>query len=1094
MTISRELAASASLFAIAATAFAAPALAQNQEGETQQAASGTSDSEAIVITGTRLARDPNAVAPSPIVTVGIADLRATGQTDISEALREVPALLSSGTVEDSIERGAGGIGQATLNLRGLGANRTLVLVNGRRHVAGVAGTQTVDIATIPRALIESVDVLTGGASSIYGADAVTGVVNFNLRRDYEGIEVQMQAGVSSEGDSRTFGIDAVYGRNFAGGRGNITIAGSYSNGDELTFGERDFSRDNFQASAGLTYPHPDRRFQRGDISAASTPNFFQRFSLAQGRYPYGFAIPTAAQFATFFPGVTPTPAEQALMDRARNSPSNILGRQPTFAISSASGSIARADFDYFNLDVDNNGVSDCFDSYVGFIFAQCYITLPGGGIRPFRDGIVSSSTNQLGGDGIAESSDFQSLIPQTERYDINLLASYEFSTSARAFAELKYVRTNTASTPININGFYDLLYIAPDNPFIPAVLRPDAIDAGGLYMSRDFEDLASRSLSTRDTYRAVLGMRGEITPNLEYQVYGNYGRSENETTGPSVLPDRLFAAIDVVQGPSGPVCASNLDPTRIHPGSEFFPFITPGFFSFTPGPNSGCVPVNLFNGPASVTPAAANWIRQDTTTRSVIDQLVFAAEFTGNTGAFLNLPGGAIQFAFGAEYRRERSRTEFDPLVLGLLPSGSPAGPAGTFVGDIDPLKQSLTFDTTTRTLNTSGEFDVLEAFGELRIPLLREVPFAHELTLEGAARYSDYSTIGGAFTWNVNGIWAPVRDIRFRGTYAVAIRAPNITELFSPQQGAVFRPIDPCNTSAIAALLASPDPANVARGQRRQANCGADGAPAGYEDPLTARFSGTTGGNPNLSEETATTWTVGGVLQPRWIPGLTISADYYNIEIDDAIAAVSAQNIVNSCYEAESFPNQYCDLFERNRTVGSATFFGFSFLRQTQLNFGRFQTSGIDASIGYNFSLGRHRFTLRATGNWTEKVDLFFDPTNPNVVDPELGELGYPEWSGSASVGWSLGPVSLGYRLQYIGEQGLAGVEIERQDVEFGPAGTGPDYFIHDISFNFDINDRFTVYGGVNNLTNEAPFSNRVSYPVSPIGRFFFIGARARF
>jgi iron complex outermembrane receptor protein len=1093
MAFSRALASSASLFAIAATAFAAPALAQDQGEETQQAASGAGD-ETIVITGTRLARDPNAVAPSPIVTVDIADLRATGQTDISEALREVPALLSSGTIEDSIERGAGGIGQATLNLRGLGANRTLVLVNGRRHVSGVAGSQTVDIATIPRALIQTVDVLTGGASSIYGADAVTGVVNFNLRPDYDGIEVSMQAGISSQGDGRTFGIDAVYGRNFAEGRGNITLAGSYSRGEELTFGQREFSRDNFQASAGLTYPHPDRRFQQGDISAASTPNFFQRFSIAQGRYPYGFAIPTPAQFATFFPGVTPTPAEQALMDRALNSPSNILGRQPTFAISSASGSIARADFDYFNLDVDNNGVPDCFDSFVGFIFAQCYISLPGGGVRPFRDGLISSSTNQLGGDGIPESSDFQSLIPQTERYDINLLANYEFSSSARAFAELKYVRTNTASTPINVNGFYDLLYIAPDNPFIPAVLQADADDAGGLLVSRDFEDLASRSRSTRETYRAVLGMRGEITPNLAYQVYGNYGRSENETTGQSVLPDRLFAAIDAVQGPNGPVCASNLDPTRIHPGSEFFPVITPGFFTFTPGANSGCLPINMFNGPIAVSPEAAAWIAPDTTTRSVIDQLVFAAEFTGNTGAFLNLPGGAIQFAFGAEYRRERSRTEFDPLVLGLLPSGSPAGPAGSFVGDIDPDKQSLTFDTATRTLNTSGEFDVIEAFAEIRIPILRDVPFAHELTLEGAARYSDYSTIGGAFTWNVNGTWAPVRDIRFRGTYAVAIRAPNITELFSPQQGTVFRPIDPCNTSAIAALLASSDPENVARGQRRQNNCAADGAPAGYEDPLTARFSGTTGGNPDLQEETATTWTVGTVIQPRWIPGLTISADYYNIEIKDAISAVSAQNIVNSCYEAESFPNQFCDLFERNRTVGSPTFFGFTFLRQTQLNFGRFETSGIDASINYNFSLGQHRFSLRATGNWTEKVNQFFDPTNPNVVDPELGELGFPEWSGSASVSWTRGPFTLGYRLQYIGEQALAGVEIERQDVEFGPAGTGPDYFIHDLNFNIDVNDRFTFYGGINNLTNEAPFSNRVSFPVSPLGRVFFVGARARF
>jgi outer membrane receptor protein involved in Fe transport len=319
-------------------------------------------------------------------------------------------------------------------------------------------------------------------------------------------------------------------------------------------------------------------------------------------------------------------------------------------------------------------------------------------------------------------------------------------------------------------------------------------------------------------------------------------------------------------------------------------------------------------------------------------------------------------------------------------------------------------------------------------------------------------------------------------------VRAPNIFELFSPQQGTVFRPIDPCDINQINALLASSDPANQARGQRRQTNCAAAGAPPGFTDPLTARFSGTTGGNPDLTEETAKTYTAGAVIQPRFIPGLTISGDYYNIKIRNAIAAVTAQNIVNSCYEAETFPNQFCDLFTRGPN------FGFTFLRQTQLNFGRLETAGVDATIAYNFSLGENRIALRATANWTDKLNQFFDPVNPSVVDPELGETGFPEWSGVGSVSWQRGPFTVGYRMQYIGKQALAGVEIERQDVEFGPAGTAPEYFVHDVSFSIDATDRFTFYGGVNNLTDEEPFANRVSYPVSPVGRFFFLGARARF
>lgn len=1098
----RSLSAAASVLALAAAAFpqtlyaqatppeepALPVQPTEQLGEAQPGTdqaddTGRAPDGEIVVTGSRIARDPNATAPSPIVTVSAADLRSTGQTDVAETLREIPALISSGTIADSIERGGGGIGQATLNLRGLGSNRTLTLVNGRRHVSGVAGNQTVDVATIPPALIESVDVLTGGASAVYGADAVTGVVNFNLRRNYEGIEVAGQTGISEKGDGATYTLQGIAGRNFAEGRGNVVVAASYNRGDEIQAGDREFTRDNAQANAGLTYPNPARRFQVGDISSA-TPNFQRRFGIAAGRFPIGFVIPTAAQFASLFPGVTPTPAEQQLIDRAANSPTQSIGRFPTFAISSAAGLIQRADFGDFRLDINGNGINDCDESFIGNRFGGCYISLPGGGIRPFRDGIIASSANQFGGDGVPETANVSSLIPQNERYDVNLIGSFEFSPAFEVFAEAKYVHSD-AFTRSEPNSFYDSLLIRPDNPFIPAVLRASAVQAGGLRVSRDFFDIPAMTDADRDTYRIVAGLRGELSTNLRYEVYGNYGRTDNKTTSLSVLPDRLFAAIDVVAGPNGqPVCASNLDPTRRHPGSQFFPRITPGFFTFTPGANSGCVPINLFNGENSLTPEAVDFVTEPTTTDVRIQQLVFSGQVSGDSGSFFNLPGGPVQFALGAEYREEKSRSEFDPLVLGLLPAGSPAGPQGTFVGDIDPRKQRLTFDTTTRQFNTSGRFDVKEVFAELSFPLLADRPFFHELTVGGAARYSDYSTVGGAFTWSVNGVFAPIRDIRFRGTYAQAIRAPNIFELFSPQQGAVFRPIDPCDQNVINGLIAN----NAPNAQTRLKNCRAAGIPEGFTDPLTARFSGTSGGNPDLQEETAKTFTAGAVLQPRFIPGLTISGDYYDIRIEDAIQSVSAQNIVNNCFDLPTFPNQFCALFTRGPNLG------FNFLRQTQLNFARFETAGVDVNVVYNFALGQNRFSLRATGNWTDKLNTFLDPANPALIDPELGETGFPEWAGVGSVSWARGPLSLTYRLQYIGKQALAGVEIERIDVEFGPAGRVDETFVHDLSFSYDVAERLTFYGGVNNLTDEEPFINRNAYPVSPVGRFFFVGARAGF
>lgn len=1098
--IMRELQVSSTLRWAFGTALgvvmAATAQAQGPSGDPAAqdlAATDAAQDDTIMVTGTRLARDPNEVAPSPISTVTAADIRAQGVTDPTEALREIPALSNSGTVADSIERGDGGVGQATLDLRGMGSNRTLVVVNGRRHVAGVAGEQTVDVSTIPVALIERVDVLTGGASAVYGADAVTGVVNYVLKRDFEGLDLNIQSGISGEGDGRSFSADLTTGFNFAEGRGNIAFAAGYSNQQEILMGARSYTRDNGRWNTGLTYPNIGRRFQRGDITAQGTPNFFSRYSQDAGRFPIGYAIPTAEQFATLFPGMTPTAAEQALIDRATNAPSLSFGADPRFAISSASGLIARNDYADFNYDANGNGVGDCTESYIGTttvpnFYGGCYVSTPEGGVRIFRDGIIASGSNQYGGDGAPERTSQQSIIPGNQRFNLNLIGRFEVGPAAELFFEGKYVRTETISRS-NYNTFYDSLFIAPDNPTIPDVIQQDAVEAGGLRVSRDFLDLGPGiTTGNRDTYRLVAGVRGDLTPNLKYEISGNYGRSDNVITfSNSVRYDRLFASIDAVRAPDGRiVCRSDLDPTP-YVGSEFFPVIEGGFFTFNPG-DGQCRPLSLFNGEQSVSQEAVDFITTPTTNRTRLTQIVGSANLIGDTGGFFRLPGGAVQFAVGGEYRQERSRTQFDPLTLGYLPVDTVNGNAGDFIGDISS-NQSLIFDAQTRTFNAGGSYDVWELYGELRLPLLRDRPFFEELELSGAARFSQYSTVGDTFTWNVNGIWAPVRDFRVRGTYARAIRAPNIGELFDPQQGAVFRPADPCDAAQIAALQAADSPF----AQNRIANCAADGLPAGFEDPLTARFSGTTGGNPDLREERATTWTAGAVIQPRWVPGLTLTADYYNIKIDDAISAVAAQDIVDSCYNASSLENPYCELFTRNRVAGSPTFLGLNFLRQTQLNFGRIETAGVDMSVGYRFDLGEHRLSLRGTGTWVEKLDFYFDPTDPSLVDPELRETGRPEWTATGAANWAYGDVTLGYRVQYLGSQYLAGVEAQTADVVAGPAGLADEVFVHDISFSVDASDRFRFYGGVNNVSDVRPYPTNSAYPVSPLGRFFFLGINVK-
>ena len=285
------------------------------------------DDNRIVVTGSRIAVDPNVGSPAPILAVTAEELTQTGTSDVVDVLRDVPALSTSTSTEASIDGVfSESVGQAILNLRGLGSNRTLVLVNGRRHVSGVAGEQAVDINSIPTALIERVETLTGGASSVYGADAVTGVVNFILRDDFEGIEANFQTGLSSRGDSFRYNGDLTWGANFADGRGNVTISGQFARGEELQFGDRSFSRNNglFDDQA-----NPALRLQTGELGA-DTPNF-----LANGAV-LGGLIPTDTS------GFTPTAAEQALIDRSVNAPRRFIAGDPRFSLSSAGGVVAPA--------------------------------------------------------------------------------------------------------------------------------------------------------------------------------------------------------------------------------------------------------------------------------------------------------------------------------------------------------------------------------------------------------------------------------------------------------------------------------------------------------------------------------------------------------------------------------------------------------------------------------------------------------------------------------------------------------------------------------------------------------------------------------
>lgn len=1100
--------------------------------------------EEVVVTGSRLRQNSNATSSQPISTINALDLTQTSTTDIAEVLNDNPALLSSVTGTNSIDNaasnvgGANNVGGSSLNLRGLGFERTLTLVNGRRHVAGIEGTGAVDVSTIPAALIERVEVLTGGASAVYGADAVTGVVNFVLKDDFEGFEIDARTSISGESDAETSNLSVLFGRNFNDGRGNITVAGQYSQSQGVRQGDRDHTANDALYADDV---NPALRFQTGNITSGATPNFAQFYNFdTNGRFPVGARIPTAEDFIADYTaefGMAPTlsSGELALIDQAANAFPRALLPGRTFNITSPYGVVAAGDFGLETAlgsepDLDGNGTPDCLDSFTGYnsslagassfgAAGGCWVIDENGNVGPYQDGLVAGTFNQFGASQSFVAPNRPYTIPEDERYSINLNANYELTENLQAFVETKYVYQEVEFGGGGHN-FTDLLQGAPDNPFLPTALQPLAnnngvgfVGAGGLRISRDSDDWGSNiSTNERTTTRFVAGLRGTI-PSLDfdYEVSANYGKFERSLIDrEEMIADRFFAAIDVVTDPASgqPVCRSDLDATAYPPTTPFdiFSFVGGGvnssFFTFTPG-DGQCQPMNIWGGRGAMSQESIDFVTYTRTLEEEIEQTVFSGFISGDSSQWFELPGGPIGFVVGGEWREEVTSQSFDSFDQGILPvsgvtsEGIPFS-AGDYVGDVSNAA-SIGSTPSNRLLSGASDYDVWDIFAEVEVPLLADLPLIDELTLSAAGRRADYSTFGENNTYKIGAVWAPIEDLRFRVNYSEAVRVPNLFELFSPEQGANFRPQDPCDVSQISS---AGDPA------LRQANCvaslqafnvpqenifDADGDYI-FVDPLSAGFPGVVGGNPNLQPEEATTETAGFVYTPSFIDGLTLSFDYWDIVIDGAISAISSQNIVNSCYDAASINNPFCDLFSRNPESTSAQSGGFNFLRQAQLNFGQAHATGIDYSINYNFDLGGFQFNLGAAATQQKRLD-FIEPAAPGeeaTVDPELGEMRRPEWAGQLTAGVTYGDLSFALNTSYLSEQTLdfeSGVEIETVDQNFGPSAFTDEIYMHNLTGRYTYSDELLIYGGVNNLTDEDPYRTERGYPVSVIGRSYFLG-----
>jgi outer membrane receptor protein involved in Fe transport len=948
----------------------------------QATAPGRSTVEELVVTGSRIAR-PNLEQPTPITTITSEAIQNAGTQSLGDIISQLPALSSSGTVRANSDSGANLGGLSFPDLRSLGTSRTLTLVNGQRHVAGDAGDTAVDLNTIPAALVDRVDVITGGASAIYGSDAVTGVINIILKDNFEGYEFNIEGGSPLNGNyGQNYSASATGGWNFAEDRGNVTLT-VFGDKQERVRGQNveglaDWATIENPADTGPADGIPDR--------------LFRPYIQTEYFHKYG-------SIATF--------------DLVPVTGFNAAG-QPV-AIPPRTG--------------DNN-------LFFGSFAAPC----------PVCDSTDEGTT----------------LVPRLTRWGLASTFHYDITPAIRFRGDVKYVQTKTLDTfsPSFTTFEYGL---DPDNAFITPAIQAvlDQFPNDGFLVSRVNYDIGGRNDDTdRRTFRTVLALDGTFDAGLsdvKWDLTYNFGRTRNQFHGTNgLIPGNFNSAIDAVVDPANGQIRCRRDvPATWYPG--YAPLPADQLTS------EGCVPFNLFG--AQNSQQAIDYVSFEADRKHTITQQVATATVAFDTDRFFKLPGGAVEFAAGLEWRSERSRNINDPFIQSGITETAPQP-------------------------NASGGFEVKEAFLEVEAPLLRDAPWAHELTLNGAVRTADYSHAGKATAYMVRGTYAPIQDLSFRGTYSKATRAPNITEAFLPATPGFSGVFDPCEA---ASLGEDPD---------RAANCAALGVT--FEDATDNQFPGVTSGNANLRSEKAETWTVGFVVQPRFAPGLSITVDYYNIEIKDAISFLDPQDAADKCVDGPELAMDYCNLIIRDPVTRQIQSYISTYLNQAALT-----TAGYDFQVAYSRDIGDWtagmgalnrldgRVTASLTANYIEKLRQFAFGDFPDTVDREEGEVGDPRWSFISSLAYRQGPVTLTWESQFTDKvRRNKDQSLERNDRPYIEA-----VWYHDLiaRYRFDFGRGTEIYAGVNNIFDKhMPVGITGNTPETAgydiFGRYLFAGVRARF
>ena len=1088
-------------------AVTAPAFAQSSQlpGVTVQ---GQSDQDAteigeVVVTGSRIRRDPTN-APTPLIQVEREALLSTGQSTVIDYLATIPALSNSLVPSDTTGSNLNDGGLSFANLRSLGSGRTLVLVDGRRHVGASEGNLAVDIDSIPRLLIENIEIVTGGASSVYGADAVSGVLNFVMRKDFEGLEIDANYGMINQDGQANKRISALAGVNLFDDRLNLYAFAEYEDIDEVTSLDIDWLRD-ARALVGID-ADPTTATNDGMIDSAvfkglttlSRPRWGV-LTLANAQQPSALNDPDVP--------LTTCSTASTLINRSGNCYS--LDPTKTYVFEGSTARLAN-----FGQRIGNTG-------------ANRTLNIGGDGENPAafgqesRVGSSTSSRFQVGAnyavtDNVMLRGEYKFITEDT--FDVSQPTFYDF------FLDDSQYLANQTSSVYATNAF-GLRY--SDNAYLPANVKA-AIAANSITnyttnantpgtpvapVSRAWARHAifgpQRTQDNhREVERFVIALNGDLdqlafVKNIAWDIGYTFGEARNENIERGTDNQRFNLAADavvdtagVVNGrPGEVVCRSRLIQAQGGaPTDNFFG----GLLSATPEGRAAlaaCTPLNVF-GKNNQSQAALDYVDASITVSHVNQEEQAIASVSGQLWDFFG--AGAIGVAIGGEYRRESTE--------GI---GRSAGTGN----------RSLFLNTGADF--AFAEYESEEAFAELSLPLFRDSWLGEYAELSGSYRYFDYTTAGTGDVYGVNLVYRPIQDITFKTSFNTSFRAPNLSENFRPYSQTFANAFsDPCATLNIAGQTAEIK-ANRIRNCTTLATAagftfdfaGATATNADDFNPTyTSGIAGVTGGNPLLVPETSESFTFSTVLQPRFIPNLSIVLDYYEITIKDVIASVSAQQLHNNCVSGPTLNANACATLVRlNPTIP----FGFGNVStsptgafiQGSVNYASLQTRGLDFTATYSLDLeeviGRSwgRLNYRVGGLWLIEQKQFLNAANPadfaelssGVFFPRVrltSSLTYvpnDTWSINWSVDWQTAQNSV-FRRDLVA---LGNLDARPSNTY----NTG-DFARHDFTIRYNASDDLSVRFGVVNAFDAEPaeyLGTATTSNFDPFGTRFFIGLNYR-